>query len=176
MWWRNFPPAAAVRPGSAAPARVDCGSGPLAQEDVGRAVARDVLRAFIAQGAHVDVVQEMLAETEQDGPDGEMQLVDQGGAEILADSGDAAAEADVAGARCSPCLLQRGVDTFRDEAKLRSSVHPEWRPRMMRQHEDGRVVWRLVAPPAPPPFVRPRAPGRTEHFSPPKPLPPSREA
>src|SRR5947207_6277403 len=73
----------------------------------------------------------MLAGTEQDGPDGEMQLVDQGGAQILADNGDAAAEADVAGARCSPCQLQSGVDTFRDEAKLRSSVHLEWRPRMM---------------------------------------------
>src|SRR5256714_10046625 len=142
MWWRNFPPAAAVRPGSAAPARVDCGSGPLAQEDVGRAVARDVLRAFIAQGAHVDVVQEMLAGTEQDGPDGEMQLVDQGGAEILADSGDAAAEADVAGAPCRPCLLQRGVDTFRSRLFMGKGLPMPWRPRMMRQHEDGRVVWR----------------------------------
>src|SRR5438093_12486190 len=32
----------------------------LAQEDVGRSLARDVLRAFIAQGAHVDVVQALL--------------------------------------------------------------------------------------------------------------------
>src|SRR5213082_2002469 len=105
MWWRNFPPAAAVRPGSAAPARVDCGSGPLAQEDVGRAFARDVFRAFIAQGAHVDVVQEMLAGTEQDGPDGEMKLVDQGGAQILADSGDAAALIDELHLAIRPVLL-----------------------------------------------------------------------
>src|SRR2546430_3466048 len=158
MWWRNFPPAAAVRPGSAAPARVDCGSGPLAQEDVGRAFARDVFRAFIAQGAHVDVVQEMLAGTEQDGPDGEMQLVDQGGAQILADNGDAAAEADVAGARCSPCQLQSGVDTFRDEAKLPFSGYLEWRPPVMREHEDGRVGLRRARPPAPSAFSRARAP------------------
>src|SRR5579859_7873982 len=36
----------------------------LAQKDVGRALARDVGRAFVAQGAHVDAVQEMLAGTE----------------------------------------------------------------------------------------------------------------
>ena len=36
----------------------------LAQKDVGRTFARDVLRAFIAQSTHIDVVQEMLPGTE----------------------------------------------------------------------------------------------------------------
>jgi hypothetical protein len=40
------------------------GSHTLAQKDVGRTFARDVLRAFIAQSRHIDVVQEMLAGTE----------------------------------------------------------------------------------------------------------------
>src|SRR5438552_1843887 len=38
----------------------------LAQKDVGRAFARDGLRAFIAQAAHIDAIQEMLPGTEQD--------------------------------------------------------------------------------------------------------------
>src|SRR5882762_11018037 len=75
------------------------GSRALAQKDVGRAFARNVLRAFIAQGAHIDVVQEMLPGTEQDRPDGEMQFVNQGGAQILPNSGYAATEADVAAVR-----------------------------------------------------------------------------
>src|SRR6266446_4969318 len=138
----------------------------LAQEDVGRAFARDVLRAFIAQATHIDVVQQMLPGTEQDRPDGEMQLVDQAGAQILPDSGYAATEAHVAAAGCSARLLQGGVNAFGDKAKLRPSGHPERRPRVMRQHEDGRVIRRLVAPPALPALVRPRAPDRTEHVAP----------
>src|SRR5438105_6200964 len=37
---------------------------------------------------------------------------------------------------------------------------------VMRQHEDGRVIRRLVAPPALPAVVRPRASDRTEHVAP----------
>src|SRR6266478_4758968 len=95
-----------------------------------------------------------------------MQLVNQGGAQILPNSGYPATEADVAAARCSACLLQSGVNAFGDKAKLRSPGHPERRPRVMRQHEDGRVIRRLVAPPALPAFVRPRASDGTEHVPP----------
>ena len=48
----------------------------LTQIGVGRALAGDVLRAFIAQGFHIDVMKEMLARTQQNGPDREMKLVD----------------------------------------------------------------------------------------------------
>src|SRR2546422_11008149 len=95
-----------------------------------------------------------------------MQLVNQGGAQILPNSGYAATEADVAAARCSARLLQSGVNAFGDKAKLRTSCHPKRRPRVMRQHEDGRVIRRLFVPPALPAVVRPPAPDRTEHVAP----------
>src|SRR6202171_5248966 len=95
-----------------------------------------------------------------------MQLVNEGGAQILPNSGDAATEANVAAARCSARLLQSGVNAFGDKAKLRTSRHSKRRPRVMRQHEDGRVIRRLVAPPALPAVVRPRASDRTEHVAP----------
>src|SRR3989449_837702 len=95
-----------------------------------------------------------------------MQLVNQAGAQILPDSGYAATEAHVARARCGARLLQRGVNAFGDKAKLRPSRHPERRPRVMRQHEDGRVIRRLVAPPALPALVQPRAADWTEHVAP----------
>src|SRR5260221_6671676 len=107
----------------------------------------------------------MLPGTKQDRSDGEMQLVNQGGAQILANSGHAATEADVAAARCSGRLLQSGLNASGDKAKLRTSRHLKRRPWMMRQHEDGRVIRRLVAPPAPPTIVLPRSSGRNRQVA-----------
>jgi hypothetical protein len=45
----------------AEPSSASNGSRALAQEDVGRTFARDGLRAFITQGTHIDVVQQMFA-------------------------------------------------------------------------------------------------------------------
>src|ERR1700694_331565 len=95
-----------------------------------------------------------------------MQLVNQGGAQILPNSGYAATEADVAAVCRRGRLLQSGVKAGGGKAKLRTSRHPERRPRVMRQHEDGRVIWRLVAPPALPAVVQPWASDRTEHVAP----------
>src|SRR6266576_657672 len=95
-----------------------------------------------------------------------MQLINLGSAQILPNSCYAATDADVAAARCSARLLQSRVNAFGDKAKLRTSRHPERRPRVMRQHEDGRVIRRLVAPPALPALVRPGAADRTEHVAP----------
>src|SRR5438132_9980494 len=105
-----------------------------------------------------------------------MQLINQGSAQILPNSCYAATDADVAAARCSACLLQSGVNAFGDKAKLRAPRHPKRRPRVMRQHEDGRVIRRLVAPPALPAAVRPRAPDRAEHVAPENPGTDSGEA
>ena len=125
--------------------------------------ARDVLDAFIAQRAEIDTVQQMFPGPEQDGRDRQVQLVDQGGAQILPNGGHAAAQPDVAAARRVPRLLQRGVNAVGDEPELRAALHRERRSRVMGQHEDGRVIRRLVAPPALPAVVRPRAADRAEH-------------
>src|SRR5207237_7789380 len=114
------------------------------------------LRAFITQGTCIDVLQEMLAGPEQDRSDREMQLVDQAGAQILPNRRYAAAETDVAAARCGGRLLQRGVYAFGDEPKLGAARHLERRAGVMRQHEDRRVIRRLVAPPSLPALVEPR--------------------
>ena len=68
-------------------------SGALAQDDVrGGAGAGDMLGAFVAQGAKIDPLQEMLAAAEQDGSDGEVELVDETGLEKLPDRGDPATQ------------------------------------------------------------------------------------
>src|SRR2546430_11918575 len=95
-----------------------------------------------------------------------MQLINQGSAQILPNSCYAATDADVAAARCSARLLQSGVNALGDKAKLRTSRHPKRRPRVMRQHEDGRVIRRLFAPPSLPAVLPPPAPDTTQPVAP----------
>src|SRR6476646_9056233 len=95
-----------------------------------------------------------------------MQFVNQGGAQILPNRGYAATKAEVAAVRCSGRLLQSGVNAFRDKAKLSTVGHLKRRPRMMRQHEDWRVLRRFVVPPSLPALVRRRTSDRTEHVTP----------
>src|SRR3954469_10178234 len=95
-----------------------------------------------------------------------MQLVDQTGAQILSNGGYAAAKADIQSIRCSGRLLERCLNASGNEAKLGTSSHSERRTRIMRKHEDRRVIRRLVAPPAFPVLVRPRATNRAEHVAP----------
>src|SRR5215210_6071900 len=94
-----------------------------------------------------------------------MQLDNQPRAEILPNCGHAAAEAHIFAAGRSARLLQSGVYAFRDKAKLGTARHPKRRARVMCQYEEGRVIRRLVAPPAFPAVVRPRTSNRTEHVA-----------
>lgn len=69
----------------------------LAQKYMGsRASARDMLHTFIAQRTRIDVFQEMLTRTQQDGRDHEVQLVNESRPQILPNRRHAAAESDVA--------------------------------------------------------------------------------
>src|SRR5215472_12521417 len=90
----------------------------LAQEYVGRALAGDAARALITQGAHIEALEERLSAAEQHRPHGEVQLIDETGAQILADGGHSPAEADVAAAGRGERLFESGVNAFRDKAKL----------------------------------------------------------
>ena len=79
--------------------------------------ACDVLYALVAQRTDIDTLQQMFASTEQDGCDGQVQLVNKGSAQILPNSGYAATQPDGATARRIPRLLQRGVNTVGNEPK-----------------------------------------------------------
>jgi hypothetical protein len=60
-----------------------------------------------------------------------MQLVDQAGAQILANCGHAATDANVTAARRSRRLLKRGVKAFGDKVEFRTSCHLQRRARVM---------------------------------------------
>src|SRR5260221_8473054 len=105
-----------------------------------------------------------------------MQLVDQALLEILPDRRYTASDSDIAATRGGSRLLERGACPFGDELKLGIALHSERRPRMMREHEHGHVVGRLLAPPAPPALIRPRPAHGTEHVAPQNPGSDSGEA
>src|SRR5262252_6677394 len=95
-----------------------------------------------------------------------MQFVDQACAEILADRGHTSAEAHIAVTCCGLRSFQRCVNSFGDEVEHGSARHRQWCSRILRQYEDGRVVRRLVAPPASPAVIRPWAANGPEHVAP----------
>jgi hypothetical protein len=72
-----------------------------------------------------------------------------------ADRRHAAAEAHVQSVSGVPGALQRGVDAVGDEMKRGAAGHLNGGTRVMSEHEDRRVIRRVVAPPAFPLVVRP---------------------
>src|SRR3954469_1622256 len=70
------------------------------QKDVSGALARNVLLTVISERMRINVVPQMLTGTDQHGPQREMQLVNQAGAQILSNSFDATAKADIQTLRC----------------------------------------------------------------------------
>jgi len=71
----------------------------------GGAAASNMLDAFVAQRTHIDAAQQMFSSTQEDGRDGQVQLVNKGSPQILPNCGYAAAQPDVATARRIPRLL-----------------------------------------------------------------------
>src|SRR5262245_55442088 len=103
--------------------------------------------AFVAELGQVQIVKEVFAGAEQDRGNRDMELVDQSGTKVLANDRHSSAKADVATAGGIHCLPQRAVDVI-DEPELRSALHDDGSPGVMRQHEDRSVVGRIVAPPS----------------------------
>ena len=136
------------------------------KEHVGNGIrALDMPLAVIAESVDIDAVQQVLAATEEDGRDGDVEVVDEAGLEILADCGCAAAEADVFAFRGVLCLLERGVDAVGDEVEGCAAFHAEGRAWVMGEDEDGGVVGGFFAPPAFPVFVGPGAADGAEHVA-----------
>src|SRR5260221_9677530 len=107
----------------------------------------------------------MLAPAQERGTDRQVQLVDQPRAEILANGGSATPESDILGLSRLLRALQRCMDAIGHEVESGSALHREGLTSMLRQHEDGYVVGRALAPPSLPTVVGPGAPHRPEHVA-----------
>src|SRR5881296_3876723 len=107
----------------------------------------------------------MLARAEQDGGDREMHLVDEPCLEVLADRRDAAAQPHVFPAGRPDRLLERVMDAGGHEVKYSAPFHAQRFARVSGQHEHGRVIWRVLAPPAAPRLVGPGTADGAEHVA-----------
>ena len=123
-----------------------------------------MLLAGVAQIHEVETGEERLARAQEDGGDGDVEFIDQAFAKVLPDGGRSAADADILSVGGSASPFQRGVNPVANEMKGRASLHDEGRAGMMREHENLGMVNRVLAPPAPPDFVRPGAAHRPEHI------------
>src|SRR5262249_16462754 len=107
-----------------------------------------------------------LPAPEDDGHDGDVQVVDQVGVQELTDSGRPPADANVQAARGLPGDFQ-GLGRARvDEVKRRAALHLNRGPGVMSKHEHRSAEDRFIAPPALPFLVSPRAALRPELVAP----------
>src|SRR5258708_7756235 len=107
----------------------------------------------------------MLAAAEQNGRDRKVHLVDEARLQILPDRRDTAADPHVTAVRRLARTLERRVDALGDEVKRGAALHRDGGARMVCQHEYRAVIRWVVAPPALPALVRPRAAQRPEHVA-----------
>src|ERR1700694_1667538 len=93
-------------------------------------------------------LQAPLTSPKNDRHDVQVQLIEAAGCEILPDGDGTTGDRHVLIAGDGSGLLQRGRYPVRDERELSAALHRQWLARVMGEHENRRMVWRLVAPPA----------------------------
>src|SRR5262249_58566251 len=98
----------------------------------------------------------------QDGDEVEAELVDPACRKRLAHGRRAAGDVDSAITCGLRGARERGVEAVADEIERRSARELDRLVLVVREDEDRRVVWRLVAPPAAP-VALPRTANRPEH-------------
>src|SRR5258708_6469941 len=95
-----------------------------------------------------------------------MQFVNEFRAEILLDRRHTAANSNIA-LLCNVFrTLQRCLNSIGDEMKGCSALHLDGFAWMMGKNKRRDMIWRLLAPPSFPRFIRPRTTHRSEHVPP----------
>src|SRR3984957_8147125 len=111
---------------------------------------------------------QMFPLAQKDWRHGQMHFVDLPGDQILANDGHATPNSDVLALGSLFRFLQSRLQSIGNEVERRATLHHEGRPRMMREHENGSVVRRIVAPPPLPGIVfrRPGPSTRAKYIPP----------
>src|SRR5271155_4023904 len=129
-----------------------------------RTLSRDVLRTGVSELDEINVAKEEFARAEEDWAYRQSQLIDESGAKILLNGGDAS-DKNVLSIRGRCGSLEGAVDSIRHEMKRRSALHRDRFARVVGQHEHGRAPRRRVSPRAFPGVVGPRPSNGSEHVS-----------
>src|SRR5689334_24450478 len=97
------------------------------EHDVGGLLRRNELNAFVAKGAHVDLLEQSLSPAQQHGRDGDVQLIDQTLTKVLPDGIRSATDAYILPVGGIARALERLVNAARYEVERRSAVHQDRR-------------------------------------------------
>ena len=84
-----------------------------------------------------------------------MQFIDQARLQILPDCRRPASDANVLAMSSLASAFKRNVNPLSNEMKGRATFHDQWRTRMMREHENLRMINRVLTPPASPALITP---------------------
>ena len=123
-------------------------------------------RGCESQLVEIDSGKQMFSFAQQDRRHGQMHFVDQASDQKLPNDGWATANADVFAFGRLFRLLESRLQSIGDEVKGGAAFHRERRARVMREHKNGSVVRRIIAPPSFPGIVfrRPGTSNRAEHI------------
>src|SRR5215472_3439751 len=88
-----------------------------------RTFARDVLCTGVSELAEINIAKEAFARAEEHGGYRQIQFIDESGAKILLNGGDAASDTNFFPIRGRCGFLEGAMDSIRDEMERRSSLH-----------------------------------------------------
>src|SRR6185437_15033243 len=135
----------------------------LSDDNVKRAVAGRSDVRDVPEIRQVQLAKEMLSSTKQDRRNGQMHFVDQTQGKVLANHGSSTADPDVFSVCRIPRSRQSRLGAIGNKMEYRVPFHRKVGPWVMREHKDGRMVWRIVAPPAFPEIVLPWTANGSKH-------------
>src|ERR1700738_3679854 len=108
----------------------------------------NMLCATIAEFNCVQTCKKVLTGTDKGWSNGQVHLVDESSAKVLPNRCDPTAKPNISSIGNLCGAFQRGMNALRGEVKCRAAVHRDCCTRVIRQHEDRHVIWRVLAPPA----------------------------
>src|SRR6202158_3633387 len=94
-----------------------------------------------------------------------MQFITQSPLKVLPDCRRSATDSDILSVGGISSSFKRDANPVSNEMKGRASLHYEWRTRMISEHENLRMVNRVLTPPSSPALIRPGTAHWPEHIS-----------
>jgi hypothetical protein len=94
-----------------------------------------------------------------------MEFIDQSLLKVLPDGRRSSSDSDILSVGGIASSFKCGANPVSHEMKGRASLHDEWRTRMTSEHENWRMVNRVLTPPSSPALIRPGTAYWPEHIS-----------
>jgi hypothetical protein len=94
-----------------------------------------------------------------------MQFVDQSLSKVLPDCGRSTSYSDILSVGGIASSFKRDANAVSHEMKGRASLHFEWSTRVISEHKNLRMIYRVIAPPTSPALIKPRTAHWPEHIS-----------